>query len=325
VAATANRWNLGTGSDLTAEPALPIAPVNLPPLDVATRLANRGSQPAIAPPAAPQGLYAMAVRDRSVLLYWDPVLAVSQWGPLNYNVYVANTLVAQVGGANHTYTLAKLTPATSYSITISAVGPGGESSKSSALSVTTLVAQTVPAIPPYAATGLVEIASAADGVLTLRWNSVGATPPVTSYKLYDGTTVKNTITAPTTTGTINVVPGAPFAVTVRAVNSAGDGPPSNPALTGIMPGAITIPAKITGQALNGSVTTTTIPVQWTADPRATSYKVYDGAVLKATVAAPATSTTLTGYTTGTAYSITIKGSNSIGDGTASNALTGSTA
>lgn len=327
MAATANRWNLETNSDLTSEPVLPIEPVNLPPLDVPTRLTNRGSQPAVAAPAAPTGLTAMRISDREIELYWDSVLGVSQWGPTAYNIYTGGSpvLTATVGGSRHTWTLTKLTPATAYTIKVSALGPGGESVLSTALVVTTLAAQTVPAIPPYASSGLVEITSAADGVLTLRWNPVGATPPVTSYKLVDGVTVKATISAPTTTGAINVPPGASYAVTVRAVNSAGDGPPSSPALTGVMPGATTVPAKITGQALGGSVTTTTIPVQWTADPKASSYKVFDGATLKATVQAPATSVTLTGYTTGTAYSLTIKGSNTIGDGTASNALTGSTA
>ncbi|MBD0734105.1 hypothetical protein BGM09_01340 [Streptomyces sp. CBMA29] len=318
-----------TNSDLTSEPVLPADPVNLPPLDVPTRLTNRGTLPGPAAPAAPTGLAAMRVGDREVELYWDAASGVSQWGPLSYSLYTGSggspTLVAQVGGSRHTWTLTKLTPGTSYTIRVTAVGPGGESALSTALVVTTLAAQTVPAIPPNSATGLVEITGAADGVLSLRWNAVGATPPVTSYKVLDGITVKTTVNAPTTTGTVNVPPGAAFAVTVRAVNSAGDGPPSNPALTGVMPGATTVPAKITGLALNGAATTTTVPIQWTADPKASSYKVYDGGTLKATVPAPATSTTLTGYTTGTAYSITVKGSNAVGDGAASNALTGSTA
>lgn len=325
MAATANRWNLHTGSDLDAEPVLPVAPVNLPPVDVATRLAARASQPSIPAPGAPQNLTALRVLDRRVELFWDPVLAVTQWGPLHYNIYVASSLVAQVGGANHSYTLDKLTPSTTYSVTVSAVGPGGESAQSSALSVTTLPVQTAPSLPPVGATGYVQVDSAADGVLTLHWNAVPATPAVTSYKIIDGTTVKNTISAPATSGTITVVPGAPYAVTVRATNSAGDGPPSNPAITGTMPGATTAPAQITGLALNGSVTTTTIPIHWNADAKATSYKVYDGATLKATITAPTTSTTLTGYTTGTAYSLTVKGSNTVGDGAASTALTGSTA
>lgn len=327
MAATANRWNLLINSDLTSETELPAAPVNLAPLDVATRLTNRSGLPATAAPGAPTGLYAMAVGDRSVDLYWDHDSGVTQWGPLQYNIYTgggAGTLVAQVGGSNHTYTLPRLSPATAYSIRVSAVGPGGESAKSSTLAVTTLAAQTVAAIPPNAATGLVEVTSAAEGALALRWNAVGATPPVTSYKLYDGTTLKATVSAPTTTGSIAVVPRASYAVTIRAVNSAGDGPPSQPIVTGVMPAATTVPAQVTGLALSGSATATTIPVQWTATPKAETYKIYDGATLKATVTAPATTTTLTGYTTGTAYSLTVKGSNTIGDGTASTALTGTT-
>lgn len=323
--ATHNRWNLHTGSDLDAEPVLPLDPANLAPVDVATRLAARASQPATPAPAAPQNLTAMRVLDRRIELIWDSSNGVTQWGPINYNVYVASSLVAQVGGANHSYTLTKLTPSTTYSVTVSAVGPGGESAQSAALSVTTLPALTAPALAPYAGPGYVQVDSASNGTLSLHWNPVPGPPTVTSYKILDGTTVKNTVTAPTVNCTITVVPGAPYAVTVRASNSTGDGPPSSPTVTGVMPGATAAPAQITGLALNGSVTTTTIPLHWTADPAATSYKVFDGVTLKTTVAAPATSTTLTGYTTGTAYSITVKGSNSVGDGTASSALTGSTA
>lgn len=327
MAATANRWNLHTGGDLDAESVLPIDPVNLQPLDVPTRLANRASQPAIAAPAPPQGLTAMRIGDRQIELYWDSVNGVSQWGTNSYNIYTGSSpaLLISVGGPRHTWTITQLTPATAYTIRVSAVGPGGESALSSPLVVTTLAAQSTPAIPPNAATGLVEVVSAADGVLTLRWNAVGATPPVTSYKISDGITVRATVNAPTTTGAINVVPGANFAATIRATNSAGDGPPSNPALTGVMPAATSAPAQITGLALNTAVTTTTIPLTWTADPKAQTYKVFDGATLKATVTAPATTVTLTGYTAGTAFSLTVKGSNATGDGTASTALTGNTA
>ncbi len=110
-----------------------------------------------------------------------------------------------------------------------------------------------------------------------------------------------------------------------AGNSLGTGTPSN-ALTGTVP-TPAAPAAPTGLALNGSPTTTSVPVQWNAitmDPPVTKYTLYQGTTNKGDVAVPNTSGTVTGYTAGQNYSVSVTATNSVGESAKSTAITGKT-
>ncbi len=81
---------------------------------------------------APQGLSANNIKGSSVGLSWSSVAAATE-----YKVYVNGGLSASSITAPNT-TLTGLTPETTYSISVSAVTPDGESAQSSAISVTTI-------------------------------------------------------------------------------------------------------------------------------------------------------------------------------------------
>ncbi|MBQ0830905.1 chitinase [Streptomyces tagetis] len=84
-------------------------------------------------PAAPSGLTAGTVTSSSVALSWSPVD-----GATGYGVYRDGTRVATATGTSTTVT--GLAPETAYAFQVSAVGPGGESARSAAVTATTSAA-----------------------------------------------------------------------------------------------------------------------------------------------------------------------------------------
>ncbi|MGW3860249.1 fibronectin type III domain-containing protein [Streptomyces sp. NPDC005047] len=166
--------------------------------------------------------------------------------------------------------------------------------------------------------------------LTLTAPSIGPVNGAPAwYAVYDGTRKVAVVNAPLGNApqvTLNYPAGASYSFTVVAGNTLGVGPASN-ALTGTVP-TPAAPGAPTGTAVT-NVTTSGMTVNWSApsgaNPPVTSYKVYDGSTVKATVAAPATTTNLTGYSPQTAYSIQVAAVNSTGEGSKSSpAVTGTT-
>ncbi|MFD7324592.1 chitinase [Streptomyces sp. NPDC059875] len=84
---------------------------------------------------------------------------------------------------------------------------------------------------------------------------------------------------------------------------------------------VQIPATPTGLAA-GSPTSTSVPLSWPAVPGATSYKVYRGGVLVATVTG--TSYTATGLAPSTSYSFQVSAANSAGESAKSTAVSATT-
>jgi hypothetical protein len=159
--------------------------------------------------------------------------------------------------------------------------------------------------------------------------------PITSYTVtpYIGSAAQTALattiagnppaTSTTVTGLAN---GTAYTFTVTATNGVGTGPASA-ASAAVTPAAPTVPAAPTGvTATAGNASAT---VSWTAPANGgspiTSYTVtpYIGSAaqtaLATTVAGnpPATSTTVTGLTNGTAYTFTVTATNGVGTGPAS--------
>ena len=88
-----------------------------------------GSEPALTPPT---GIAAGAVTDTTVALTWNAAGAAT-----GYNVYVNGSRVTSSPVAGTSYTVGALTANTSYTITVTSVGNGGESAQSAPLTVTT--------------------------------------------------------------------------------------------------------------------------------------------------------------------------------------------
>ncbi|MFF8283383.1 fibronectin type III domain-containing protein [Streptomyces albus] len=208
----------------------------------------------------------------------------------------------------------------SYSFTVVAGNSLGTGPASTALTGT-VPSPTAPAAP----SGLRLNGSPSTASVPVTWNAITMDPPVTKYSLYQGTTKEAEVSHPNTSGTVTgYSAGQNYSITVTATNSIGEGPRSH-ALTGKTNNVPNAPTSVTVT----NVTTTGMDVSWTppanAQPAVTSYKVYDGATLRGTAPASSTSTTLTGYTPSTDYSLTVAAVNSVGEGPKSTpAVTGTT-
>ncbi|WP_329272059.1 fibronectin type III domain-containing protein [Streptomyces sp. NBC_01451] len=197
----------------------------------------RGTIPAstVAPgtPGAPTLTTTPIVGGQVKLTITPPTIDSTHGAPEYYAVYDGTRKVAVVytplGTAPHV-TL-QYTAAQTYSFTVAAGNSVGVSAASTALT------GTVPTpAAPGAPTG-VGVTNVTTTGMTVNWTApAGANPPVTSYKVYDGSTVKATITAPTVTANLTgYSPDTAYSIQVAAVNSAGEGSKSTPAVTGTTP------------------------------------------------------------------------------------------
>ncbi|MFF1693179.1 fibronectin type III domain-containing protein [Streptomyces sp. NPDC058257] len=251
-----------------------------------------------------------------------PSIGSVNGAPSYYAVYDGTRKVATVpaplGTAPHVTLSYKA--GTAYSFTVVAGNSLGVGPASTALT------GTVPTpAAPTAPGGLALNGAVSTTSVPVKWNAITMDPPVTKYTLYQGTTNKGDVAAPNTSGTVTgYTAGQNYSITVTATNSVGESAKST-ALTGKTNAAPTAPTAV---AVN-SVTTTGMNVTWTAptgaQPAVTSYKVYDGSTLKATIPAGTTTAAITGYTASTAYSITVAAVNTVGESAKSSpAVTGTT-
>ncbi|OUC94164.1 cellulose binding domain-containing protein [Streptosporangium minutum] len=155
--------------------------------------------------------------------------------------------------------------------------------------------------------GAVSATGGANSV-ALSWGASSGT--VTGYRVYEGTTVKATVT-----GTGATVSGLgvceAHTYTVAAYNSAGEGPKSDPAsatTTGCgtgtpgRPGAVSATGGANSVALSWGASSGTV----------TGYRVYEGTTVKATVTG--TGATVSGLGVCEAHTYTVAAYNSAGEG-----------
>jgi subtilisin family serine protease len=211
-----------------------------------------------------------------------------------------------VNGATYTFTVAAA----------NAAGAGPESTRSAAATPRTVPGAPVPGT-----------LSAGNGAVTVRWAAPASTggSAVTGYtvRAYSGSTLVKTATTAATAASWTVTGltnGTAYTFTVAAANAVGAGPESARSAA-VRPAAPTAPgAPVAGAPVagNGAVT-----VRWTAPVNTggsavTGYAVraYSGSTLAktVTVAATATSVTVSGLTNGTAYTFTVSASNGVGAG-----------
>lgn len=191
-------------------------------------------------------------------------------------------------------------------------------------------AQAVPGVPG-APTLTVSPVVGGRAKLTIVPPTIDSTHGAPSwYAVYDGTLKLGTVTPPLGDPPhFEVLYPAAKAYNFKVVagNSWGASAPST-ALTGTIPAAAA-PVAPTGLALNGAVATTSVPVKWdpvVMEPPVTAYKVYQGgSTLKATVAGSSTNAIAAGYSAGDTYTLTVKATNGVGEGSASSSITGKTA
>ncbi len=284
------------------------------------------------PPGQPTGVSATAGSEQAMVNWTAPA---SGGSPTSYRItpYIgasAQTPVTVAAPAT-SKTITGLTNGTAYTFTVAAINSIGTGPESAASNPVT----PAPPNPPGAPTAL--SASAGNAQATVKWTAPASDggSPISGYRItpYIGATAQATTTVSGSSTHATLTPltnGTAYTFTVTAINAAGAGPESatSNSVTPTGPTPPGAPTAVSASAGSGQAT-----VNWTVPASdggsaILSYRItpYIGANAQTpvTVAAPATSKTITGLTNGTAYTFTVAAVNSIGTGpesAASNAVT----
>ena len=167
------------------------------------------SSPSTGNTLQPQNVKISNLTTSSFTVGWDTVPEAQ-----SYSIYVDGVMKAsQVTGATHT--LEGLSPATTYSVRISATTGEGEQPQSEAVSVKT---SEIPVVKPTAPQNLLAHAVGNDYV-NIAWGSVSG---ATKYKVYvNGSLQVDGLTEPNTT-IEGLTAETAYALRVSAVNAAGE-------------------------------------------------------------------------------------------------------
>jgi chitodextrinase len=182
----------------------------------------------------------------------------------------------------------------------------------------TITAGSTDVVAPSAPTTLAA-SGTTQTTTNLSWTASTDNVAVTGYDVYQGTTLKATVTG-TTYGVTGLTASTTYNFSVKAKDAAGNiSAASNVAtVTTLAPVAdTTAPTAPTTLAASGTTTTTT-NLSWTASTdnvAVTGYDVYQGATLKATVTT--TTYSVTGLTAATAYTFSVKAKDAAGNISAS--------
>jgi RHS repeat-associated protein len=270
----------------------------------------------VAPPTWPDGsqLQAGNVQTTSLTLTWTA--AQHSAGIASYRIFQGTTLLATVDGATRTYTVTGLTPSTAYQFKVEAVNPTGQQSTTGP-SVAVTTAATVPTWP---AGSQLQAGNLQARRLTLTWTAAQDSVPITSYRLFQGTTVLATVDGATTAFTVTgLLPQTPYQFKVEAVNAAGQQSTTGPSLTVTTPPEATPPTAPTwpsGSQLQASnIQTMSLTLTWTPaqDVQGIAhYLVFQGTTLLATLDGQTRTFTVTGLLPQTQYQFKVEAANAAG-------------
>lgn len=212
-----------TGSDLISESQ---AKINA----FATSASNSVTLVPVSPtaPAAPV-ITAGAPTNTSIPITW-PAPAAPSIAPLQgFNVFsqVGATgtpvLVQTLAATARSYTYSNLIQGTAYTLWINAFNSGGSSPDSNRITTSTS-GGTVPGAPTAPVASNITNTSA-----QLDWTAPTSPNAITSYKVYDGTTLVRTVVGtplPTNTVVSGLLAGSIHHYSVSATNQSGEGPKS---------------------------------------------------------------------------------------------------
>ena len=179
-------------------------------------------------PAAPV-VTPEATSDSTIVLTWAAVD-----GATNYNVYSADTLVANV--TETTYTVTGLEAEKEYCFNVTAINEVGESVKSENACATTLEKGNDPVVPEpeVPSAPKVKAEATSDSTIVLTWNPVMT---ATSFNVYSDTVVIATVTETTYTVT-GLEAEKEYCFTVTAINENGESAKSEAVCATTKPDAI---------------------------------------------------------------------------------------
>ncbi len=160
-----------------------------------------------AAPGTPGSPTAGAITNTSIALSW----AASSGTVTGYRVYEGTTVKATVTGASAT--ISGLTACTAHTYTVTGYNSSGESTHSGGVTATTAGCSAPPGTP-----GVPTATTVTSSSIALSWTAASGT--VTGYRLYEGSTVVATVTAPSTTVT-GLAACTGHTYNVAAYNSAG--------------------------------------------------------------------------------------------------------
>lgn len=260
-------------------------------------------------PTAPTNLAATGTTINSTQLSWTA--ATDNVAVTGYEVYQGATLKATV--ATTSYTVTGLSPATLYSFSVKAKDANNNvSAVSNVVDVTTLADTTAPSAPVLSASGTTNTTT------NLAWTAATDNVGVVGYEVYQGTTLRATVTTLTYAVT-GLTAGTSYAFNVLAKDAAGNTTSSNVVNVTTTTPDTTAPSVVVLSASGTTATSTNLA--WTAatdNVGVTGYEVYQGATLRATV------TTLTyavtGLTASTAYTFSVKAKDAAGNASTSNTV-----
>ncbi|MDD5091533.1 MAG: fibronectin type III domain-containing protein, partial [Candidatus Wallbacteria bacterium] len=236
------------------------------------------------PPPVPTGLAASSVTSSSFNLKWSKVdVAKSYKVFLNGNQHVSGYLFTNL-------TITGLSPSTLYSAQVSSVNDFGESDKSTALPVTTLMSA-----PTGLAASLVT-----DTSFTLSWDSLDGADSYSVYK--DGVILFSSVTS-TSKSVTGLSAGTKYTMAVCGVKGGVEGGKSSLDVTTV-PGA---PANLSASEITGG----SFKLAWDTVTGAASYQVYlDDTLKDSGIIAPPH--TVTGLSSSTQYRVEVSAVNSAG-------------
>ncbi|SNT13656.1 Chitinase [Asanoa hainanensis] len=161
-------------------------------------------------PGTPGAPSVTGVTQTSISLAWG----ASSGTVTGYRVYEGTTVRATVTGTSAT--IGGLGANTTHTYTVAAYNSAGESARSATVTGTTSggTGPTVPGVP-----GNFRVTGTTGSAISLAWNASSGT--VTGYRVYEGSTVRATVTG--TTATISGLPAcASRTYTVAAYNTVGE-------------------------------------------------------------------------------------------------------
>jgi predicted secreted Zn-dependent protease len=282
-------------------------------------IANWRQSTVVTPPNEPSNVQANNVTSTTATLTWTDNSDDETGFKIRYfNIYQSGQVVGNTTADTTSYSLANLTPDTTYSFNVASFNDAGDSREVGTL-FTTTKSTTIPIAPTNLQANNITTTSA---ILTWSDNSNNED----GFKIYkDGlTNLVATVPANTTSYALtNLSPATTYTYSIRAFNSAGESNVTATLFTTLTPTAK--PSAPTNAQAN-NVTTTSVTLTWSDNSdNEDGFKIYDFSTSQviATTANDVTSYTFTNLTPATMYRYRVVAFNSAGEsnGTAATFMT----
>ncbi|MFD0678407.1 MULTISPECIES: S-layer homology domain-containing protein [unclassified Paenibacillus] len=244
--------------------------------------------------------------------------ATDNVGVTGYKIYNGSSLLQTVTSNVYSYAVTGLTAGTSYTFSVKAVDNGNNLSEAKTVSVTTLASADTTA-PVWPAGSTLTASNTTQTGTTLTWTAATDNVGVTGYKIYNGSSLLQTVTSNVYSYAVTgLTAGTSYTFSVKAVdnvNNLSEAKTVN--VTTLASTDTTAPVWPAGTTFTASNTTQTgTTLTWTAatdNVGVTGYKVYQGSTLLTTVTSAVNSFNVTGLTAGTTYTFAVQAGDAAGN------------